>query len=503
MRILVAPALVLLAVPVPGQRLLHTHTLPLNWNIQKMRSAGDANGDGHPDVAAFVLDYSVPGTPIPYLMAISGLTGMPLYSVPDMALQSFNDVLGFGDVNNDGRSDIAIVLSTGLRVYSGANGSLLYASAPPASQGYMSGAAIGDYNVDGRADLAIASYDNGNTTVRVVRGENGAQLANLGATPNNNSEVTIRSMGDLNGDGKQEVAIAIPNGAASVLHGTSGAVLWAVSPPVPGTGRTIETLDLDGDGKRELFFLRPQIGPTLGLLTVHDPVTGAQLFAVTGSQTWGIGLTVAGLGDLEQDGRADFALSFLPNSTRALSGASGRRLWSLPGWQPGYPLRQYVVGVGDVDADGFGDFVQDAGDSYLGSVHLISGKILADSQPQAGACGAGPFFPQLGATRPILGQTVTIAGQDGPPATPGILAFSLQPATPVWLGASSCYAYFDLGGAIALAALSQPQWSLSVPLPLVPQLAGFEIALQSWYAPTAGPLGYDLSNGVWARLGYQ
>ena len=35
---------------------------------------------------------------------------------------------------------------------------------------------------------------------------------------------------------------------------------------------------------------------------------------------------------------------------------------------------------------------------------------------------------------------------------------------------------------------------------LVPQLAGLELALQNFYAPTAGPLGYDRSNGVRARL---
>jgi hypothetical protein len=29
------------------------------------------------------------------------------------------------------------------------------------------------------------------------------------------------------------------------------------------------------------------------------------------------------------------------------------------------------------------------------------------------------------------------------------------------------------------------------------------MALQAFWSPTAGPLGYDLSNGVWARLGWQ
>lgn len=84
-----------------------------------------------------------------------------------------------------------------------------------------------------------------------------------------------------------------------------------------------------------------------------------------------------------------------------------------------------------------------------------------------------------------------------------MLVWSLQPAGPVWLGASTCFAWFDLAGGFVLGAPSTPTWSTTVPLPLVPQLAGFDIALQSFWAPTAGPLGYDLSNGVWARLGHQ
>ena len=68
--------------------------------------------------------------------------------------------------------------------------------------------------------------------------------------------------------------------------------------------------------------------------------------------------------------------------------------------------------------------------------------------------------------------------------------------------ASTCYAHFDLGGGFVLAPLSQSQWSVSLPVPLVPQFAGLEFALQSWHSGTSGPLGYDLSNGVRGRLGH-
>ncbi len=509
MRLTTAIVPFLLLSPAFGQRLLHTHTLPQHWTIEKMRSAGDVNGDGRPDVVAIVNDITTPGSPLAKLMVFSGLTGAPLYTIPDQALLNSYDVLGFGDVNGDARSDIAVFTPAAERVYSGINGALLFAVALPPSTTYLSGTGVGDYNGNGTADLAVASHYNGTTTVRIVRGENGAQLASLGPFTNPNAAATLRAMGDVNGDGKSEVALAIPNGATTVLHGVTGATLWFLSPAGSENNRTIDTLDLDGDGKRELFFVRPDYssgGAPNGLLTVHEPLNGAVMFSVPGPPGGGVGGSVAGLGDLDQDGRTDIANLAAMQSlgVRAVSGASDRRLWALPTWTPGN-LQDPVVAVGDADADGYGDFVVSSSNWPIAdndSVHLISGKVLAESQPQAGACGGGPFFPRLGTTRPVLGQTFTIAGLDGPIGAAGLLVFSLQPAAPVWLGVSSCHAYVDLGGASVLASLSQPQWSLPLPLPLVPQLAGLEIALQSFHVPTAGPLGLDLSNGVWVRLGY-
>lgn len=504
MKIAVAVVPCLLALPAVGQRLLHTHVLPTSWFVEHLRGAGDTNGDGYLDLVALASNQASPSTPIANLMIVSGHTGVPLLTVADPALQDAIDVQGFGDVNGDGRSDIVALRYSALRVYSGSTGTLLYSLAPGPSGDFTAVCPVGDHNGNGTADLAVATYLNGTTTVRVLRGENGSLLQSLLTVPNPNAAATVRAMGDLTGDGKSEVAIAIPTSSTYVLHGVTGAVLWSLSPTGGDSGRTIDTLDLDGDGKRELFFFRSL---TTTVTTVHDAVSGAQRFVLTGAVGSGIGRRIAGLGDLDQDGKQDFAASYGVTNlggVRAFSGNSGRRLWSLTGWQPGYPLSEQVVAVGDVDADGFGDFAVEAGNGLVAdSWHLLSGKVLAEAQPQLGACGGGPFFPRLGTTRPILGQAMTIAGQDGPVGVGGVLVFSLQPQAPTWLGASSCFAWFDLGAGVALAPLTQPQWSLSLPLPLVPQFAGLEIALQSFYAPTAGPLGYDLSNGVWARLGYQ
>ncbi|MFO1076752.1 MAG: hypothetical protein U1E73_03395 [Planctomycetota bacterium] len=112
------------------------------------------------------------------------------------------------------------------------------------------------------------------------------------------------------------------------------------------------------------------------------------------------------------------------------------------------------------------------------------------------------WLPQLGMTRPILGQTVLIEGRGCPGGASGALALSRQPALPFNLGVAGCDAWWDLGNWQLLYQTTTPTWQLVVALPNVPQLAGFDVALQAFYLPTASPIGFVLSNALWARLGF-
>lgn len=48
-----------------------------------------------------------------------------------------------------------------------------------------------------------------------------------------------------------------------------------------------------------------------------------------------------------------------------------------------------------------------------------------------------------------------------------------------------------------------PQWTTTLAIPNVPQLAGTRLVLQCAHVPTSAPAGFDLSNGLAIRLGYQ
>jgi hypothetical protein len=505
-RILVPLAVLVLPSLAVAQRLLSSHTLPAGVNVRTLRPAGDVDGDGETDFVALTRETQLSQIVLSVVI-VSGETGQPLRTLPQIGLQNEVDAIGIGDVNGDGRSDVLLVAYSLLRVFSGATGQLL--TSLPGSD-YRSAAAVGDFDGNGVADLVVSTYSGatGGCTLRVLRGNNLTALPGVPLQSIASGNVTVRAVGDLTGDGKSEVACCAENsGPMQVRNMVSGAVLWSVDPTEPDGGRLVETLDLDGDGRREVFYFRPNLsGPgSQSLLTVHEPTLGAVRFQRTSPIGSGMGITFAGLGDVDQDGTQDFAQVRYTNGVSRIecdSGTGFRRLWSLPNW-PGALGLGDVAAIGDVDDDGAGDFAVTRNGSASDGWSVISGRILAEAQPQGGGCGAGPFFPQLGATRPVLGQTMVIAGQSAPANTAGILVGSLQPSGPVWLGASSCFAWFDLGGGFALGAPSTPTWSTSLPLPAVPQLAGLEIALQAFWAPTAGPLGYDLSNGVWARLGYQ
>ena len=104
-------------------------------------------------------------------------------------------------------------------------------------------------------------------------------------------------------------------------------------------------------------------------------------------------------------------------------------------------------------------------------------------------------------TRPLLGRTASVVCRDGAANPNGVLVVSLKPQSPTDLGGGGCTAWFDVGSWTSLHTASTPAWSLPLPIPADPRLAGVEFAMQVVYGPTVGLLGFDLSNGIHAKLG--
>jgi hypothetical protein len=239
-----------------------------------------------------------------------------LYPYQTFPIGSAASVVAIGDLNGDGRLDVAVA--------TGSNGDAVNDRSVfvflQTSQGTLSppvrystgvdarGIAIGDLNGDGRADLAVC----GDAGVVVLRQQPDGTLGAPAfiATGQDADGVAI---GDLNGDGRADLAVSHSGEAQiSVMYQTATGDL---APPrryrVPGAGfDQIAIGDVTGDGLRDLVFLRGTSGRANLAVFRQDGAThqliGPYLYG------WGITRTAHSfaLGDLSGDGRTDVAVTW-------------------------------------------------------------------------------------------------------------------------------------------------------------------------------------------------
>ncbi len=249
----------------------------------------------------------------------------------------------------------------------------------------------GDLNGDGHLDLLWHHRADGRLATWLMNGT--TLLSGTSLTPSAVGDINwkVVGSGDLNGDGHVDLVwqnIADGRVAAWLMNGLtmqSGA-LFSI-PSVPDLDWRIRSVgDLDGDGRADLFWQHESDGRiAVWLVNGFNVISGSLLNPAQVADTnW----KIVGTADFDNDGRRDLlwhhqidgslAVWFM-NGTSQIAGKPITPA-SLPdiSWQ--------VRGVGDLDGDGHTDLIwQNTGDGRVAvwlmeGLTRISGMLLSPSQ---------------------------------------------------------------------------------------------------------------------------
>jgi hypothetical protein len=236
-------------------------------------AAGDFNGDGNLDLAVAASALGQPQSLNVFLGRGDGTFSL-VPSSPAVGTSPLS--IAVGDFNGDGKLDLAVVnycetpgaaytnfVGNNVTILLG-NGDGTFTPAPgsPVAVGNCPyGVAVADFNGDGKLDLAVANSNDNTVSILLGNGDGtftpapGSPVA-AGGTP------MALAVGDFNGDGKLDLAVAnwgvasSPNNVAILLGNGNGTFTAAPGSPVPVTTSTppytVVAGDFNGDGKLDL-----------------------------------------------------------------------------------------------------------------------------------------------------------------------------------------------------------------------------------------------------------
>lgn len=408
----------------------------------------DVDGDGVKDLLVGCKNTS---TGYGAVQIRSGKTLAVISTIPSpaQALGQPDDQFGssiavLGDIDNDGRVEYAVGApyadtDTGFMWITdagavfvrdiGSNDEFALRGNKTDSRFGATVAKIGDLNADGRADFAVgAPFDDKNSVpgnpyadamtdegrVIVYSGYTMNVLHTWWGLPSSEYGAALCALGDVDQDGYADLGIGSPgddtsntNGGFFVAKtGKTGASMWMqlgfvfngrLGSSVAGPG------DVNGDGKRDYAVGAPGEGTGGIVRTYPGPWGGAAIWTEHGGvATYQFGSAMAAAGDLNHDGVGDLVIG-APSSlaagtgiVRLHSGLAGASMLSADGGAASFG--KVVAGVGDLDGDGWNEYVAtgpntvNGGDVDDGFMRLMGAWV---DQKNLGNGGPGTSFLRM------------------------------------------------------------------------------------------------------------